>query len=219
LHYNTINRPLYQALHKLMNATEFDSFRLVGGTALSLHIGHRKSVDIDLFSDAEYGTLDFTAMTSFLVNHFSYVDYVAIDPAMGRFYFIGESKQNSVKLDLYYTDPFISHYVTIDSIRMATIEEITAMKIDVVQRGGRKKDFWDVHALFDFFSIKQMLKLHKQRYPYHHNKKLILQNFTDFARADYDFDPVCLYNKYWELIKEDIEERIKKAIRVQPNGT
>ena len=38
-----------------MNATEFDSFRLVGGTALSLHIGHRKSVDIDLFSDAEYG--------------------------------------------------------------------------------------------------------------------------------------------------------------------
>ena len=192
-----------------MNAKEFDSFRLVGGTALSLHLGHRKSVDIDLFSDAEYGSLDFAAMTSFLVNHFSYVDYVAIDQALGRSYFIGDSKQNSVKLDLYYTDPFIHPCVTINSIRMATIEEITAMKIDVVQRGGRKKDFWDVHALFDFFSIKQMLKLHKQRYPYHHNKKLILQNFTDFTHADDDFDPVCLHAKYWELIKEDIEEAIK----------
>lgn len=209
LHYNTINKQLHDALQMLMNATEFDSFRLVGGTALSLHIGHRKSVDIDLFSDAEYGSLDFAAMTAFLVNHFSYVDFVAIDQALGRSYFIGDSKQNCVKLDLYYTDPFIRPYLTINSIRMATIEEITAMKIDVVQRGGRKKDFWDVHALFDFFSIKQMLKLHKQRYPYHHNEKLILQNFTDFTHADDDFDPVCLYAKYWELIKEDIEEAIK----------
>jgi predicted nucleotidyltransferase component of viral defense system len=209
LHYHTINKPLNYALQKLMNAKEFDNFRLVGGTALSLHIGHRKSVDIDLFSDAEYGSLDFAAMTSFLVNHFSYVDYVAIDPALGRSYFIGDSKQNSVKLDLYYTDPFILPYLTINSIRMATIEDITAMKIDVVQRGGRKKDFWDVHALFDFFSIKQMLKLHKQRYPYHHNEKLILQNFTDFTHADDDFDPICLHAKYWELIKEDIEEAIK----------
>jgi predicted nucleotidyltransferase component of viral defense system len=209
LHYHTINKPLNYALQKLMNAKEFDNFRLVGGTALSLHIGHRKSVDIDLFSDAEYGSLDFAAMTSFLVNHFSYVDYVAIDPALGRSYFIGDSKQNSVKLDLYYTDPFIRPYLTINSIRMATIEDITAMKIDVVQRGGRKKDFWDVHALFDFFSIKQMLKLHKQRYPYHHNKNLILQNFTDFTHADDDFDPICLHAKYWELIKEDIEEAIK----------
>jgi predicted nucleotidyltransferase component of viral defense system len=209
LHYHTINKPLNYALQKLMNAKEFDNFRLVGGTALSLHIGHRKSVDIDLFSDAEYGSLDFAAMTSFLVNHFSYVDFVNIDPALGRSYFIGDSKQNSVKLDLYYTDPFIRPYLTINSIRMATIEDITAMKIDVVQRGGRKKDFWDVHALFDFFSIKQMLKLHKQRYPYHHNKNLILQNFTNFTHADDDFDPVCLYAKYWELIKEDIEEAIK----------
>ncbi|UZJ63260.1 nucleotidyl transferase AbiEii/AbiGii toxin family protein [Sphingobacterium sp. KU25419] len=30
---------------------------------------------------------------------------------------------------------------------MATVEEIIAMKIDVVQRTGRKKDFWDIHAL------------------------------------------------------------------------
>jgi predicted nucleotidyltransferase component of viral defense system len=209
LHYHTINKPLNYALQKLMNAKEFDNFRLVGGTALSLHIGHRKSVDIDLFSDAEYGSLDFAAMTSFLVNHFSYVDFVNIDPALGRSYFIGDSKQNSVKLDLYYTDPFIRPYLTINSIRMATIEDITAMKIDVVQRGGRKKDFWDVHALFDFFSIKQMLKLHKQRYPYHHNKNLILQNFTNFTHADDDFEPVCLHAKYWELIKEDIEEAIK----------
>lgn len=38
-------------------AKVFEPFRLVGGTALSLQMGHRLSVDIDLFTDAEYGTL------------------------------------------------------------------------------------------------------------------------------------------------------------------
>ncbi len=45
-----------------MEAEIFKDFRLVGGTALSLKIGHRISVDIDLFSDAEYGTIDFDAI-------------------------------------------------------------------------------------------------------------------------------------------------------------
>lgn len=39
-----------------MKCDVFNGFRLVGGTALSLQIGHRASIDIDLFSDLEYGT-------------------------------------------------------------------------------------------------------------------------------------------------------------------
>ena len=37
-----------------MELEELNSFRLVGGTSLSLQIGHRMSVDIDLFTDAVY---------------------------------------------------------------------------------------------------------------------------------------------------------------------
>ncbi|MCG9898690.1 MAG: nucleotidyl transferase AbiEii/AbiGii toxin family protein [Hydrotalea sp.] len=44
----------------------FDPFRLVGGTALSLYFGHRMSVDIDLFTDAPYGTIDFDKIESWL---------------------------------------------------------------------------------------------------------------------------------------------------------
>jgi hypothetical protein len=91
---------------------------------------------------------------------------------------------------------------------MATIAEVTAMKIDVVQRGGRKKDFWDLHALFDTYTIEQMLQLHKQRYPYNHDEGLIIKNFTDFLLADDDFDPICLLGKYWEFIKDDIRVNI-----------
>ncbi len=78
------------------------------------------------------------------------------------------------------------------------------MKLDVVSRGGRKKDFWDIHELMDDFSLEEMLALHKKRYPYSHNEELLIKSLQDFTAADNDFDPVCLKSKYWEVIKLDI---------------
>lgn len=133
---------------------------------------------------------------------------------MGKSYFIGENKGNSIKLDVYYTDTYIQPCIEVDGIRMATIEEIIAMKIDVVQRGGRKKDFWDLHDLLQSYDISQMLDLHKQRYPYTHDRELIIQNFTSFQQADEDFNPICFKGKYWEFIKEDFEEIILKFKKI-----
>jgi len=209
LYYTTVNELLKSSLSKLMAAEVFSQFRLVGGTALSLQIGHRESIDIDLFSDVEYGTLNFIEIEDFLKSNFEYVDYLDVPPAMGKAYFIGEHKDNTVKLDIFYTDTYIQPFIEEDGIRMATIEEIIAMKVDVIQRVGRKKDFWDLHDLLNSYSIMQMIDLHEQRYPYTHNKDLIIQNFTNFDLADDDFNPICYKGKYWEFIKEDFEEKIK----------
>jgi hypothetical protein len=188
-----------------MAAKEFNAFRLVGGTALSLLRGHRESVDIDLFSDAPYDSIDFVAIDAFLRKTFSYVDtneYKVVGP--GKSYYIGNSKDDCVKLDLFYTDRFIQEMVLIDGIRLATVEEIIAMKIDVISRGGRKKDFWDIHELKDDYSIEKMFALHKQRNPYTHDEDQIRSNFSNFKNADDDFDPICLKGKYWEIIKLDM---------------
>jgi len=209
LYYTTVNELLKSSLSKLMAAKEFSQFRLVGGTALSLQIGHRESIDIDLFSDVEYGSLNFKEIEDFLKNNFEYVDFLDVPPAMGKAYFIGENKDNTVKLDIFYTDTYIQPFIEEDGIRMATVEEIIAMKVDVIQRVGRKKDFWDLHDLLNSYSIMQMIDLHEQRYPYTHNKDLIIQNFTNFDLADDDFNPICYKGKYWEFIKEDFEEKIK----------
>ncbi|MDQ1151222.1 hypothetical protein QE382_003206 [Sphingobacterium zeae] len=194
-----------------MKADIFSTFRLVGGTALSLHLGHRESVDIDLFSDVPYGSLDFESIDNYLKDTFSYVDHLSnIAPAMGKSYTIGNDKNNSVKLDVFYADPFIQELIEEDNIRLASIEEIIAMKLDVIQRGGRKKDFWDLHELLDKYSISQMVALHEKRYPFSHDEKTILINLINFENADNDFDPVCLKGKYWEFIKADFEEVIGK---------
>lgn len=210
LYYATVNDLLKNSLLQLMQSEIFNDFRLVGGTALSLQIGHRESIDIDLFSDADYGTLDFGSIENYLKENFKFVDYLDTIPAMGKSYFIGEDKENTIKLDLYYTDSYIQPYIEVNGVRMATIEEIIAMKIDVVQRGGRKKDFWDLHDLLQLYNISQMLDLHEQRYPYTHDRDLIIQNFTSFDQADEDFNPICFKGKYWEFIKEDFEEVILK---------
>jgi predicted nucleotidyltransferase component of viral defense system len=210
LYYSTVNDLLKNSLLHLMQSEVFDNFRLVGGTALSLQVGHRVSIDIDLFSDAEYGTLDFKGIEKYLKKNFQFVDFLDTIPSMGKSYSIGKNKENTVKLDLYYTDNYIQPSIEIDGVRMATIEEIIAMKMEVVQGGGRKKDFWDLHDLLESYDIGQMLNLHEQRYPYTHDRELIIQNFTSFEQADEDFNPICFKGKYWEFIKEDFEEVVAK---------
>ena len=81
--------------------------------------------------------------------------------------------------------------------------------MDVVQRGGRKKDFWDLHELLPKYSMNEMLDLHKLRYEFNHDRGLILKNLKDFSKADQDFDPICLRGKYWEFIKEDLQEAVE----------
>lgn len=210
LFYKTVSPLLLGVLKTLMASKEFDKFRLVGGTGLSLYRGHRESIDIDLFTDALYGSIDFEKIDSFLRSHYRYVDTSNNDIiGFGKSYFVGESDKNSIKLDLFYTDEFIDEVNLIDDIRLASVEEIIAMKLDVIQRGGRKKDFWDIHELMDEYSIEKMFSLHKKRYPYGHERVLLINHFTQFKNADGDFDPVCLRQKHWELIKIDMIDFIK----------
>lgn len=210
LFYNTVNPILLDTLKKLLESPLFAPFRLVGGTSLSLQLGHRKSVDIDLFTDYEYSSINFTAIDEYLKRNFSYVD--SLNTAiigMGKSWFIGESENQCIKLDLYYTDSFIRPVLIRNEIRFASLEDITAMKIDVISRIGRKKDFWDIHELLEIFSLEQMLNFHQERYPWTHNKDEILEKLLKFEQADGDFDPICLKNKHWELIKLDILEIVK----------
>jgi hypothetical protein len=205
LYYTTVNPLLLNVLKTAMAAKELEKFRLVGGTALSLYRGHRKSVDIDLFTDASYGSINFEAIDVFLRATYPYIDsgnYGII--GMGKSYYVGNNENECIKLDLFYTDEFIQKTEVINSIRLASVEEIIAMKIDVILRGGRKKDFWDIHELKNDYTMQQMLALHKRRHPYTHDSEMIRNNFMNFKSADEDFDPICLRAKHWEIIKLDM---------------
>lgn len=200
---------LIDILRACMAVDHFDAFRLIGGTALSLQIGHRLSLDLDLFTDAPYQSIDFEAIEKWFSTTFPYVQSTTdLSIGLGKPYFVGKDPLNCIKLDLYYTDSFIDELVEVDGLRLASIKEIIAMKMDVIMRGGRKKDFWDIHELSDDYSVDEMLDLHQKRYPFTHERNLIISNLTNFKQADEDFEPRCLRGKHWELIKLDLLRKI-----------
>ena len=202
---------LWSSLKQLMQIEEFNKFRLVGGTALSLQLGHRQSFDIDLFTDAEYGSIDFSALEAKLIEIFRFVDTSAVDfVGIGKSYFIGNNENELVKLDLFHTEPFIFPYNFKKNVRLSSIEEIAAMKFEVIGNGGRKKDFWDIHELLESYTLDEMIEFYLKRNPYGYTKDELLVKVVDFSNAENDFEPNCYKEKIWELIKLDIENLVKK---------
>lgn len=210
LYYNTVTPYLRKILVQLMGAKVFDAFRLVGGTSLSLQKGHRLSVDIDLFTDSKYGSLNFNTIDKYLHKEFPYIETSTMpEIGMGKSYFIGKSEKECIKLDIYYTDSFIKPAIIADKIRLASVEDIIAMKLEIIGSGGRKKDFWDIHELINDYSFNEMIELYKKRCPFGVELKILKKQFSNFEIADEEPDPVCLKGKIWELIKLDLVDFVK----------
>lgn len=217
LYYDTVTPILINSLLKIMGEELFAPFRLVGGTNLSLRYGHRKSDDIDLFTDAEYSSLDFSLFENYLKNNFPFYDCPDTSGIVGfgRMYYIGLDKDNCVKLDLMYTDIFFDEPETIDNIRFATVDQIAAMKMQAIATGGRKKDWWDIHFLLEQYSLARLLELHKKWQPYTHDEVQLLNLLTDFTGANKYPDPVCKRHLQWDDIKFDIVDAVEKYIAVR----
>lgn len=204
MYWNTVSEPLREILLELSSNLSFEKFTLVGGTALSLQIGHRQSEDIDLFTDKIYGSIDMISLAEILENKYPfYRANKRIPKILGFSCYVGQTQENAVKLDLFYTDSFVYKVQHIDGVKLASLEEIIAMKLEVVAHGGRKKDFWDLHYFLERYSFEQLFQIYEKRYPYGCDSKSLKLKLIDFDLADADFDPKCYLNKSWELIKLD----------------
>lgn len=213
LHLETVSRDLADILCFLMQEPLLEPFRLVGGTNLSLRYGHRYSVDIDMFSDAEYGSLDFQEIDRYLMSTFPYCDFFGGNPGMGRMYYVGKSSSNCIKLDLMYTDAFIDPVEEFGVVRMASARDIAAMKMDAVFIGGRKKDYWDIEYLMDtVYTLDQMCNFHSRRQPYIHDRRQLLGRLTQFDHVEAQPEPVCLLGKDWDNIKLNLLDNAQACL-------
>ncbi len=210
IYKNTVSDLLWSTLSSLMDFEDLQNFRLVGGTSLSLLLGHRMSVDIDLFTDAPYDSIDFEKIDQLFLNTFGYVEMGSGgNNSMGKTYFVGHNSNETIKIDLFYTDVFVFPILQYQNVRLSQFEEIAAMKLEVVGNGGRKKDFWDLHELLELFNFDEMLDFYGKRYPYNYTRQEIINQLINFDEAEDDLNPICLKDKYWELIKLDIEEQVQ----------
>ena len=212
LHYQTVSPVLVDCLHKLMAHPAFKDFYLVGGTSLALQRGHRLSIDIDLFTCVPYGEMNTTKIEAALLEMFPYTDRTEELHHSQMVYsmYVGDSKEDCVKLDLCYDDPLIFSLIEIDGLRIASEKEIAAMKIQAItQTVQRRKDFWDIHELLESYTLSEMVDWGIQRYPWSVTKESVkdgierLPNIKDFTEV------VCVKGKYWEFIIEDLLDEAK----------
>ena len=198
LHYNTIEPATLELLRQLQDIPFLSNTRLVGGTSLALQIGHRKSIDIDLFGEID-------------CEQYELVDALS---DLGKLTILKESKNihvyqlNEVKLDIVnYKYPWIKPIVIENNLRLANIEDIAAMKITAIIGRGTKKDFIDLAFLLDIFSLDEILNLYEKKYP-EASRFMALKSITYFDDAETEPMPYMLEEKSWNDIKEKILKEI-----------
>ena len=136
---NVILSTTLELLVTLQQDEELSSFFLVGGTALALQIGHRFSVDLDLFTQNPFDT---QSLSDSLASKYDFkISSVSKNTLLGVV--------NSVKVDfLTHAYPLVNPILEIEGLRLASVEDIGAMKLNAIAHSGQRlKDFIDVYCL------------------------------------------------------------------------
>jgi len=190
----------FKLIQELQAMPELSEFYLVGGTTLALLLGHRNSIDIDLFTTHSF---DDKELFDMLTNCFDIKQIFSKKNTLLTYI-------NSIKVD------FISHQYEIikpiikeEGISMLSMEDICAMKLNaIVNSGQRLKDFIDLYYLLTQFSIKQMLGFYHQKYP-NKNEVIALRAITYFDDIDPNIDPPKMIK---QINIEQIKVRIIEAV-------
>ncbi len=205
LYTTTVESDTLAILKRLMTIPELNDFYLVGGTCLSLRYGHRKSIDLDLFSVSDF---DNEAIVKAIKKHLP-LEVRTIDNPIGIFGFIENVKVDLVKQHRF---PKIGEAITEEGIRMFSDKDIIAMKINAILRRAQKKDFWDIAELLQHYSVKDFVAFYEEKYPDQRLLISIPQAMIYFEEAEESEDPVSLKNQTWESVKQIIRRKVSEYL-------
>ena len=202
LHTETVESSALDILRRLQRLPGLTNARLVGGTALALHLGHRKSVDLDMF-----GTFDPSVSYRKLLADAGH----SVEGAEKGT--VQSLRVDNVKVDLVnYPYPWMDDAIEEGDIRLAGLKDIAAMKLSAVANRGRKKDFIDVARLLDVFSLDQMLSFYKEKFSVS-ELSFPLRGLMYFDDAEEDPMPEMFDGDLtWENVKKTVVAATRKYV-------
>jgi hypothetical protein len=207
LYTETVEAKTLDLIRKLMADSELKGFNLVGGTALSLQIGHRISEDIDLFSQKEF---DAAALKSYLEKEYGSIIKIAEGNTI-------RAEIGEVKLDiLAHQYPMVKPAVEVEGIRFTSLEDIGAMKINAIVRDGtRVKDFIDMYSLLEYKSLKQLVSAYVSKYHPDVSENMAFQSLKYFQDVDLSATAINLLKDFeWTKVKERLENAVKESEKI-----
>lgn len=204
LFYETIYPQTLGLLKKLQNEDFFSDLRLVGGTSLALQIGHRISVDLDLFGKLKADAL---ALNNKLTE-------LAQIQTLQQTENIHIYTINDVKVDIVnYPYPWLKPAVKCDNLALATIEDIAAMKLAAITGRGSKKDFIDIYFILQKYEIGHLLKFYEEKYR-DGSIFQVLRSLAYYDDAEEEPMPKMLIKVAWEEVKATILNKLKTHLGI-----
>jgi hypothetical protein len=156
LQKKAVSQSTLELLISLMKDQHLREFFLVGGTALSLQIGHCQSIDLDFFSIEPF---DENLLLIYLESNYKFqLDFQSKNTLKGRI--------NEVRADfISHSYPLVSQLILEEEVRMASLEDISAMKLNAIAGNGtRLKAFIDITYLSASLTLTQMVDAYIQKY-------------------------------------------------------
>lgn len=114
-----------------------------------------------------------------------------------------------IKMDLLaHKYPLVKDVEIIDGVRMVFLRDIGAMKLNAIYNNGtRLKDFVDMYALLENFSLQELLEACENKYP---DNNITMVKHAILHHEDIDFTVHIDYIGE-ETKWADIADRLKKA--------
>ncbi len=201
MHENALTKKTAELFPKLRS---FSKFYLVGGTALALQIGHRLSVDLDLFSAEELPH-----------NLLSRLKRLFCDSKVVLTY--GAPEQMNILIDNVMVTFFHYEYPVIDTltkwrgIPISSVREIAAMKAFAIGKRLSYKDYVDWYFLLkeELVTLKEVIQYAKKKFGRDFNDRLFLGQLVYME----DIPLQKIYFLRDPVEKRSIEGFLKKAVR------
>jgi len=202
LHYRTIDTKTLELLKNIQEIEVFKKLLLVGGTSLALQIGHRTSIDLDLFGEINI----YRDEIIYELNKLGDVKTLHFTNNINIFTI------NGIKVDIVnYSYPWLQKSLIIDKIKLASIQDIAAMKIAAITGRGTMKDFIVLFYLLQQFSLEQILQFYEQKYS-DASIFMALKSLSYFDDANLDIMPKMFDKINWENIKSTIFKKVEEYV-------
>jgi hypothetical protein len=159
-HWEALTPATREAYNLLPQFDFIDRYYLAGGTGLAIHLGHRVSVDLDLFCaqpDA-VNPIERSAMRTVFDDPSLSIVYDKDSTFVANWRGVGVS---FFRLNLY---PLVTPVMPINDVPLASIEEIGAMKLAAIIDRGTRKDLVDLYYLLQRVSLENIFEVAAIKY-------------------------------------------------------
>ena len=204
LFWHTITEGMRFVMSEFTQSDLGNRFYLAGGTALSLQIGHRRSVDLDFFSPSE----DIPGIRPQLENELAHFGATLADSSWGNLVYLVKN----VRVGFYgYGYPLVAPLIETKEVRLASIEDIALMKMDAILSRATRKDFYDLYFICQSIPLRQIFDKASKKYPSVRDfEAQTVKRLVYFENAENESELSLLDNVTWQTVKEFFIKQAKE---------